>query len=185
MPHVRVVAVCCLAESSDVVNRKGEPCEQCGLEPPAGRHSGVDRASESVGTPAGRRLESRGDRISEGREGLESPAHHLHLHHAALQPCKRHLHEAPSQLHGSNVTDVQRLEMWQPFSATAGTYDLGANEFTIRPMVAKNPGFMDPGSFTTFELTTAGTDIWIRATKADTGSISPANANRVRLVRLE
>jgi hypothetical protein len=86
---------------------------------------------------------------------------------------------------GQVVTDAQRLEMWQPFTATAGTYDLGASEFTIRPMVAKNPGFMDPGSFATFEFTTEGKDIWIRATKADTGPIPPTNANRVRLVRLE
>ena len=86
---------------------------------------------------------------------------------------------------GPNVTDAQRIEMWQPFSATAGTYDLDANEFTIRPMVAKNPGFMNPESFTTFELTTEGKDTWIRATKADTGPISPTIANRVRLVRLE
>jgi hypothetical protein len=83
---------------------------------------------------------------------------------------------------GPNVTDAQRLEMWQPFTATAGTYELGASEFTIRPMVAKNPGVMDPGSFTTFELTTEGKDVWIRATKAETGPISPTIANRVRLV---
>jgi hypothetical protein len=86
---------------------------------------------------------------------------------------------------GPNVSDAQRVEMWQSFSATAGIYDFNANEFTIRPTVAKNPGFMDPGSFTTFELTTESKDIWIRATKANTGSISPTNANRVRLVRLE
>ena len=86
---------------------------------------------------------------------------------------------------GQNVTDAQRLEMWQPFSATSGTYDSGASEFTIRPIVAKNPGFMDPRSFTTFELTTEGKDIWIRAAKADTGPIPPTTANRVRLVRLE
>lgn len=86
---------------------------------------------------------------------------------------------------GQNVTDAQRLEMWQPFSATAGTYDVGASEFTIRPMVAKNPGVMEPGSFTTFEVTTEGKDMWIRATKADTGPISPTNANRARLIRLE
>jgi hypothetical protein len=39
---------------------------------------------------------------------------------------------------GQNVTDAQRLEMWQPFTATAGTYDLDSNALTIRPLVAKN-----------------------------------------------
>ncbi len=86
---------------------------------------------------------------------------------------------------GPNVTEAQLLEMWQPFSATAGMYDVRANELTIRPMVAKNPAFMQTGSFTTFELSREGKDIWIRATKANSGPISPATANRVRLTRLE
>jgi len=76
--------------------------------------------------------------------------------------------------------------MWQPFSATAGTYELRAKELTIRPIVAKNPGFMEPGSFTTFELTVENdTSIWVRATNADAGPIPLTSANRVRLVRLE
>jgi hypothetical protein len=86
---------------------------------------------------------------------------------------------------GPAVTDAQRLEMWQPFTATAGTYEVRAKEFTIRPMVAKNPGFMNAGSFTTFEMTMDGKDLWIRATSADAGPIPAAAANRVRLARLE
>jgi hypothetical protein len=46
--------------------------------------------------------------------------------------------------------------------ATSGTYELQEGEFTIRPLVAKNPGFTAPGSFMTFELTAQGKDIWIR-----------------------
>jgi hypothetical protein len=75
--------------------------------------------------------------------------------------------------------------MWEPFSATAGSYDVVANEFTIRPMVAKNPGFMVQGSFTTFHFDRAGSDIWIRAVRATGGPIPEATSNRVRLVRLE
>jgi hypothetical protein len=86
---------------------------------------------------------------------------------------------------GPAVTDAQRVEMWQPFSATAGTYELRSKQFTIRPMVAKNPGFMDPGSVTTFELTKEGNDLWIQATSSDAGPIASSSANRVRLVRLE
>ena len=75
--------------------------------------------------------------------------------------------------------------MWEPFSATSGTYELGEGEFTIRPLVAKNPGFMAPGSFMTFEMTAEGEDTWIRAKQTNAGPIPIANANRVRLVRLE
>ena len=86
---------------------------------------------------------------------------------------------------GPNVTDAQRVEMWQPFSATAGTYEVRGNEFTIRPIVAKNPGFMSGGGFFTFELTREGKDLWIRASQDAAGPIPRANANRVRLVRQE
>ena len=86
---------------------------------------------------------------------------------------------------GPNVTDFERVQMWEPFSATSGTYELREGEFTIRPLVAKNPGFMAPGSFMTFEMTAEGENIWIRAKQTHTCPIPSANANRVKLVRLE
>jgi hypothetical protein len=84
-----------------------------------------------------------------------------------------------------NLTDAQWVQMWEPFSATAGTYDLRGNTLTIRPIVAKNPAFMSGGTFTSFELTVEGKDVWIRATGSHVGSIPGASANRVKLVRLE
>ena len=86
---------------------------------------------------------------------------------------------------GPTVTDAQRVEMWQPFTATAGTYEASATQLTIRPMVAKNPGFMEPGRFTTFALRMEGDDLWIHASSSDAGPIPAASANRVRLERLE
>lgn len=103
--------------------------------------------------------------------------HYSHVSVTSSKPRPNHT--------GPDLTDSQKLEMWEPFSATAGTYELRGNEFTIRPMVAKNPGFMAGGNFTTFEVTVDGKDIWIRATRAPAGSIPTAVANRVRLVRLE
>jgi hypothetical protein len=86
---------------------------------------------------------------------------------------------------GPNVTDAQRVEMWQPFSATAGTYEVRGNEFTIRPIVAKNPGFVAGGGFFTFEFTREGKDVWIRASQDGGGPIPRATTNRVKLIRLE
>jgi hypothetical protein len=103
--------------------------------------------------------------------------HYSHVSVTSVKPRPNHA--------GPDVTDSQKLEMWEPFTATAGTYELKGNEFTIRPMVAKNPGFMTPGNSTTFELTADGPDIWIRATRTPAGSIPAAVSNRVRLVRLE
>ena len=86
---------------------------------------------------------------------------------------------------GADVTDKQKLEMYEPFTATAGTYDVAANEFTIRPLVARNPGFMTPGAFTTFRFDVDGQSIWIRAVRGPGGAIPENASNRVRLVRLE
>ena len=86
---------------------------------------------------------------------------------------------------GPAVTDAQRVQMWQPFSATAGTYELKGSQLTLRPMVAKNPGFMGADSFMTLELTWDGNDVWIRPTQSDRRSLSSSEGNRVRLSRLE
>ena len=86
---------------------------------------------------------------------------------------------------GPNATESELVEMWQPFSATAGTYEEREGEFTLRPIVAKNPGFMVAGSFMTFELKHEGEDIWIRAKRSNAGPIPPEHAFRVRLIRLE
>ena len=48
---------------------------------------------------------------------------------------------------GPDMTDAQRVAMWEPFTATAGTYEVRPGEFTIRPVVAKNPAAMASGSF--------------------------------------
>jgi hypothetical protein len=103
--------------------------------------------------------------------------HYSHVSVTSSKPRPNHT--------GPDVTDSQKLEMWEPFTATAGTYELRGNEFTIRPMVAKNPAFMAAGSSTTFEFTVDGKSIWIRATRTPAGPIPAAVANRVRLVRLE
>lgn len=86
---------------------------------------------------------------------------------------------------GPAVTDAQRVEMWQPFSATAGTYEVRGETLTMRPLVAKNPGFMAGGTFMTFDFVQEGRDIWIQPTRSQLRSFSSADANRVRLVRLE
>jgi len=86
---------------------------------------------------------------------------------------------------GPNVTDAQRVAMWQPFSATAGTYEVSGSDLTIRPIVAKNPGFMASRGFFTFEFSLEGPDVWLRASRDAAGVIPRANANRVKLVRQE
>lgn len=86
---------------------------------------------------------------------------------------------------GPNVTDAQRVEMWQPFSATSGTYELNGAELTLFPLVAKNPGFMDGHTYMKFEITPEGNDVWMRATQSQLRSFSSSDSNRIRLVRIE
>ncbi len=138
---------------------------------PAIRLTGVWKVAEIV-SPAGVRQSS-----PQPTMYLFTSRYYSHV--SVTSPTPRPNHTGP------NLTETQRLEMWEPFSATAGTYEVRGNEFTIRPIVAKNPAFMEPGSFTTFELVAEGNDIWIRASVGPGGPIPQAAANRVRLVRLE
>ena len=138
---------------------------------PAIRLTGVWKVAEIV-SPAGVRHSS-----PQPTMYLFTSRYYSHV--SVTSPTPRPNHTGP------NLTETQRLEMWEPFSATAGTYEVRGNEFTIRPLVAKNPAFMEPGSFTTFELVAEGNDIWIRASVGPGGPIPQAAANRVRLVRLE
>jgi hypothetical protein len=86
---------------------------------------------------------------------------------------------------GPSVTAEQRVEMWQPFSATSGTYVLNGAELTLYPLVAKNPGFMDGHTFMKFEIIFEGNDVLLRAIQSQARSFASTDSLRIRLVRIE
>jgi hypothetical protein len=72
---------------------------------------------------------------------------------------------------------------WGPFAGEAGTYEIKGNRITMRPIAAKNPAAMMPGSFTTWSYKRAGDTLLITAEGNQNGPI--ANPVTVKAVRVE
>ena len=62
--------------------------------------------------------------------------------------------------------------VWGPFVGEAGTYAVtDTNLITMRPIAAKNPAAMAPGTFSTYTFTLDGNSIVLTAQKNQNGSI--------------
>lgn len=72
---------------------------------------------------------------------------------------------------------------WGSFVAEAGTYELsGANEMTMRPIVAKNPAAMAGGFYTVFSYTLEGNTIQVTTVRDQNGPIPiPVTIKAVRV----
>lgn len=57
-------------------------------------------------------------------------------------------------------SDRQRVMMWQPFVAFAGTYTITDSLLSITPSVAKNPGEM-AGNALTFRVRVVADSMWV------------------------
>jgi hypothetical protein len=81
------------------------------------------------------------------------------------------------------ATDVQKVAAWEPFNATAGTYEIEGNTFTIRPLVAKTPNSMAPGSFVVWEFKIEGNTLIAAPKTSNRGPVSTFGF--MKLVRVE
>jgi len=76
---------------------------------------------------------------------------------------------------------------WGPFVAEAGTYELnelnGGHSITMRPIVAKNPAAMAPGTFITCSYRLEGNTLWVVEQRNQRGPL--ANPVTIKLVRVE
>lgn len=72
---------------------------------------------------------------------------------------------------------------WGTFFAEAGTYELtGANEMTMRPIVAKNPASMAAGVYTVFAYKVDGNTIEVTTVRDQKGPIPmPVTIKAVRI----
>jgi hypothetical protein len=69
------------------------------------------------------------------------------------------------------------------FVANAGTYEVKGGKLTMRPSVAKNPGFMQPGTFSTLSIKTDGKTMTLVSEGTNTGPA--ANPTTFKLKRVE
>jgi hypothetical protein len=84
----------------------------------------------------------------------------------------------------AKLTDAEKLaryDVWNPFTANAGTYTVKGNMLTTRPMVAKNPGVMS-GNEQTREFRIEGNTLTL-IQRAAAGQ--PPSETTTRLTRLE
>lgn len=83
----------------------------------------------------------------------------------------------------ARLTDAEKLaqyEVWNPFTANSGTYQVTGSTLTTSPMVAKNPGVM--GGTQTREFRIDGNTLTL-IQKSAAGQ--PAGETRTKLTRLE
>ncbi len=83
----------------------------------------------------------------------------------------------------ARLTDAEKLaqyELWNPFTANSGTYQVSGTTLTTRPLVAKNPGVM--GGTQTREFKIDGTTLTL-IQKSAAGQ--PASETRTKLTRVE
>lgn len=83
----------------------------------------------------------------------------------------------------TRLTDAEKIaqyELWNPFTANSGTYQVTGSTLTTRPLVAKNPGVM--GGTQTREFKIDGSTLTL-IQKSAAGQ--PASETRTRLTRVE
>ena len=74
--------------------------------------------------------------------------------------------------------------MWGPFVGEAGTYEVTTdNQITMRPIAAKNPAVMGPGTFITYSYKLDGDTIWVTQQRNENGPF--ANPVIIKAVRIE
>ena len=69
------------------------------------------------------------------------------------------------------------------FIANAGTYELKAGKLTVHPMVAKSPGYMQPGVFSTSSVKIDGNMMTLVSESSNTGPST--NPTTYKLKRVE
>jgi hypothetical protein len=82
---------------------------------------------------------------------------------------------------GPTTPDVL-VNVWNPFTANAGTFEIVGETMTRRPLVAKSPDAMAPGAFNEYRFRLVADTLWITPTRTEAGDVRAAST--VRYVRV-
>jgi hypothetical protein len=94
---------------------------------------------------------------------------------------------------GAAPTTEEKVAAFDSLLANAGTYEITGKTLTLRPTVARNPGFTG-GGFATYQVRVEGNTIWLTNKSSDFsfrvgGQIvplgGPPNETTIKLTRLE
>jgi hypothetical protein len=90
---------------------------------------------------------------------------------------------AMDQAAQAKATADQLRATWGPFFANAGTYEIKGGELIRRAVVAKNPGVMASGNFSTSSFKLEGNTLTLTTKSTNTGPTP--NPTTVKLERVE
>jgi hypothetical protein len=90
----------------------------------------------------------------------------------------------PAILDASKATADELRQVWGPVVAEAGSHETSrGNTLTMRPVVAKNPASMTPGTFTTYSYRLVGDTLWLTPQANQRGPVT--NPPTIKLTRVE
>ena len=74
------------------------------------------------------------------------------------------------------------LDVWSPFTANAGKFEVSGNSMTRRPVVAKSPDAMAPGAFNEYTFRLSADTLWVTTVRTEGGPArSPSTIRYVRV----
>jgi len=73
------------------------------------------------------------------------------------------------------------VDVWNPFTANAGTFEVSGDTMRRRPIVAKSPDAMAAGAFNDYTFRIVADTLWVTPTGTEAGPTR--NASTVRYVR--
>lgn len=94
---------------------------------------------------------------------------------------------------GAAPTPEEKIAAFDSLLANAGTYEISGKTLTIRPTVARNPGFTG-GGFATYQVSVDGKTLWLTNKNSDftfrvgnklVALSGPLSETRIKLIRLE
>ena len=75
------------------------------------------------------------------------------------------------------------LEIWGPFTAHAGTYEIQGDRITTRPVIAKNPSGMQASNYNTLTWRMLADTLWLQTIANQSGPVT--DGTMFKLVRAE
>jgi len=101
--------------------------------------------------------------------------------------------QARKPFKAEDPTNAEKIAAFDSFVANTGTYDLSGTTLTIRPVVARNPGFMAGGfdkyqfriDGSTMTLTEKSTDLNALRDGRVVPSAAPVSETRLKLTRVQ
>ena len=102
-------------------------------------------------------------------------------HYSRLRLDTERPRPVPADLAKASADELRAV--WGPFTGEAGTYEIGDNTITMRPIVAKNPAAMTAGAFTVYSVKIQGDTLWVTEQRTHRGPV--AYPTTVKTVRVE